>query len=36
MEWAEGEAERGMKREAFMGRLRAVEKIPRAALEGMG
>jgi hypothetical protein len=31
-EWAQKEAER----EAFMGKLQAVEKDPRAALEGMG
>jgi hypothetical protein len=34
-EWAEGEAEREKEREAFMERLRAVGKDPRAALEGM-
>jgi predicted RecB family endonuclease len=34
-EWAEGEAERERQREAFMGRLRAVDKDPRAALEAM-
>ena len=31
-EWAEGEAEREKEREAFMGKLRAVGKDPRAAL----
>jgi hypothetical protein len=35
-EWAEGEAEREEQRETFMGRLKAVEKDPRAALEAMG
>ena len=35
-EWAEGEAEREKQRKAFMGRLKAVGKDPRAALEGMG
>jgi hypothetical protein len=35
-EWAEGEAEREKQREAFMGKLRAVSKDPRAALEEMG
>ena len=34
--WAEVEAEREKQREAFMGRLRAVGKDPRAALEEMG
>jgi len=34
--WAEEEAEREHKREAFMGKLEAVGKDPRAALEGMG
>jgi len=34
--WAEGEAEREKKREAFLGKLQAVAKDPRAALEGMG
>jgi len=34
--WAEGEAEREKQREAFMGKLGAVGKDPRAALEGMG
>jgi len=33
--WAEDEVERQKQREAFMGRLQAVEKDPRAALEGM-
>jgi hypothetical protein len=33
-EWAEGEAEREKQREAFLGRLQAVSKDPRAALEG--
>jgi hypothetical protein len=33
--WAQGEAERKKQREAFMGRLQAVEKDPRAAQEGM-
>ncbi len=32
-EWAEGEAEREKQREAFLGRLKAVGKDPRAALE---
>jgi hypothetical protein len=31
--WAEGEAEREKQREAFLGRLKAVGKDPRAALE---
>jgi hypothetical protein len=35
-EWAEGEAERGRQKEAFMGRLQAVGEDPRAALEEMG
>jgi hypothetical protein len=35
-EWAEGEAERERQGEEFMGRLRAVGKDPRAALEEMG
>jgi hypothetical protein len=35
-EWTEGEAEREKQREAFLGRLKAVGKDPRAALEGMG
>jgi hypothetical protein len=35
-EWAEGEAEREKQREEFMGRLRAVGKDPRLALEAMG
>ena len=35
-EWAEGEAERERQREAVMGKLRAVGKDPRAALEEMG
>lgn len=34
--WAEGEAERERQREAFMGRLQAVDEDPRAALEEMG
>ena len=34
-EWAVGEAEREKQREAFMGKLRAVGKDPRAALETM-
>ena len=34
--WAEDEAEREKQREAFMGRLQAVGKDPRAALETMG
>jgi hypothetical protein len=34
-EWAEGEAEREHKREAFMGKLQAVAKDPMAALEEM-
>ena len=34
--WAQGEAEREKQREAFMRKLRAVEKDPRAALEEMG
>src|SRR5919112_927375 len=34
-EWAEGEAEREKQREAFMGKLQAVGKDPRAALEEM-
>lgn len=34
--WAEEEAEREHKREAFRGKLEAVGKDPRAALEGMG
>ena len=32
----EGEAEREKQREAFMGKLQAVGKDPRAALEAMG
>jgi hypothetical protein len=35
-EWAEGEGEREKQREAFLGKLHAVGKNPRAALEGMG
>jgi hypothetical protein len=35
-EWAEGEAERERQRETFMGRLQAVGKDPRAALEETG
>jgi hypothetical protein len=35
-EWAEGEAERERQREAFMGKLQAVGKDPRAALKKMG
>ncbi len=35
-EWAEEEAERELEREAFRGKLEAVGKNPRAALEGMG
>ncbi|MDQ3865123.1 MAG: hypothetical protein M3317_16805 [Actinomycetota bacterium] len=35
-EWAEGEAEREKERDAFLGKLQAVEKDPRAALKGMG
>jgi len=35
-EWAEEEAEREHKRGAFRAKLGAVEKDPRAALEGMG
>jgi hypothetical protein len=34
--WAEGEAEREKQREAFVGKLQAVAKNTRAALEGMG
>jgi hypothetical protein len=34
--WAEGEAKREKQREAFLGRLQAVGKDPRAALEEMG
>lgn len=34
--WAEGEADREKEREAFLGKLRAVSKDPRAALEEMG
>jgi len=35
-QWAEGEAERERQREAFMGKLTAVGKDPRATLEEMG
>jgi hypothetical protein len=35
-EWAEGEAEREKQREAFMGKLQAVGKDPRAAVEEFG
>ena len=31
--WAEGEVERGKQRAAFMGKLRAVDEDPKAALE---
>ncbi len=34
--WAEGEAEREKQKEAFLGKLKAVSKNPRAALEEMG
>ena len=34
-EWAEGEEERDKQREAFLGKLQAVGKDPRAALEAM-
>ncbi|HEY6580858.1 MAG TPA: hypothetical protein VIZ60_06950 [Rubrobacter sp.] len=34
-EWAEVEAEREKQREAFTGKLRALEKDPRVALEAM-
>jgi len=34
-QWTEGEAEREKQREIFMGKLQAVEKDPRAALEGV-
>jgi len=34
-QWAEGEAEREKQREAFMGKLQAVGRDPRAALQGM-
>ena len=35
-EWAEGEDAKVRERETFMGKLRAVGKDPRAALEAMG
>jgi hypothetical protein len=35
-EWAEDETEREKQREMFMGRLQAVGKDPREALEAMG
>jgi len=35
-QWTEGEAESKKQREIFMGKLQAVEKDPRSALEGMG
>ena len=35
-EWTEGESEREKQREAFIGKLQAVSKDPRAVLEGMG